>query len=101
MQSSNQFSYKKLNIEGRVQGVFYRRSTLKQASKLGLVGRVQNLPNGSVQVEVKGREEQVNKLVDWLIIGPPMASVKKVTEIELNQVEKDDLDKLTRFFIFY
>jgi len=62
-------------VSGRVQGVCYRAFTQEAAHGLGLVGWVRNLPDGSVQVEIEGPREKVEKLLDRLRIGPPRASV--------------------------
>jgi acylphosphatase len=65
-------------VKGRVQGVFFRGTTQREASKLGLTGYAKNLADGSVEVLVYGEESAVDALRDWLWLGPPAA---KVTEV--------------------
>jgi acylphosphatase len=72
-----------LTITGRVQGVGYRYFVLKRAIELGLNGFVQNLPNGSVYVEVEGFVEAVNLLIDSCRKGPAFA---KVRDVEINLI---------------
>ncbi len=67
-----------LKIEGRVQGVFYRHSTKTEARALGLSGWVRNMDDGSVEAEVEGPRDVVEKLIDWCRIGPPNARVDNV-----------------------
>ena len=62
-------------MTGRVQGVFYRASTVKEASRLGLTGWVRNEPDGSVVLEAQGAKEAVERLLDWARKGPPGARV--------------------------
>lgn len=62
-------------VEGRVQGVCYRASTREQALALGLTGWVRNLPNGQVEFEAQGPEEQLDQLVAWAKQGPNHAKV--------------------------
>ena len=68
---------KHLNIivKGKVQGVFYRKSTWKKATDLGIKGIVKNEPNGDVYIEAEGTEEQILNLVQWCYEGPPTANV--------------------------
>ena len=41
-------------VLGRVQGVYFRHSTRLEANRLALRGIARNLPDGSVEVLVKG-----------------------------------------------
>ena len=49
-------------ISGRVQGVFFRDSTKKEALKLGLNGSAVNLPDGTVKVCLNGESEDIDLL---------------------------------------
>ena len=51
---------------GRVQGVGFRYRAYYMAEKLGLTGFVSNLYNGTVEMEVQGTEDEINRLV-WAI----------------------------------
>jgi len=65
-------------IHGRVQGVFYRQSTLETARRLGVTGWVRNLPDGCVELVAEGPAEAVRDLVAWCQQGPPAADVTSV-----------------------
>lgn len=65
-------------IEGRVQGVWFRESTRREALALGITGYAQNLADGSVEVLACGRPAALDRLAEWLKRGPPMAQVTKV-----------------------
>ncbi len=67
-----------IRVLGKVQGVYYRQSTLKVASDLGLRGYTMNEPDGSVTIECEGPEEALDALVTWCRSGPPGARVDKV-----------------------
>ena len=67
-----------LIILGQVQGVFYRASTMEQAQRLGLVGWVMNLSDGSVEITVEGRRYAIEDLISWCRQGPPMSTVSDV-----------------------
>lgn len=73
----------RIHVIGRVQGVFFRRSTKDKADSLGLCGWVRNEPDGSVMIEVEGQESVVEKFVEWCKIGPPIAHVEAVNIKEL------------------
>ena len=68
----------RLRIEGRVQGVFFRTSTLEEATRLGLTGWVRNCPDGSVEVVAEGERKKIDDLVGWCHHGPPGAHVRDV-----------------------
>ncbi|MEP3386938.1 MAG: acylphosphatase [Reichenbachiella sp.] len=70
-------------VSGKVQGVFYRASTLEEANKLGLKGWVKNLPAGEVFIEVFGESGAVEKLIAWCKGGPPMSKVSNVSIKEI------------------
>lgn len=67
-----------ITVKGKVQGVSYRFSAHAKALKLSLTGLVKNLANGDVYIEAEGTEENINKLIEWCYIGPPLAKVKEV-----------------------
>jgi acylphosphatase len=67
-----------LVVSGRVQGVFYRASAQQEAMRLGLVGEVRNLPDGSVEVIAEGPKERIEELIAWCRQGPPAAEVEHV-----------------------
>ena len=65
-------------VYGYVQGVFFRAYTSRRAKELNLTGYVCNLPGGGVEVQAEGERKQLEKLVDYLKVGPPAAKVEKV-----------------------
>jgi len=69
-------------IEGRVQGVFYRASTMEEAQRLGLAGWVRNLPDGRVELVAQGPEDRIDELLKWCRKGPPGARVDRIQVIE-------------------
>jgi acylphosphatase len=73
---------RRVAVRGRVQGVWFRASTAERAAALGLVGRAENRPDGSVLVHAAGSPAALDRLVEWLHQGPPMARVAAV-EVEV------------------
>ena len=65
-------------VYGYVQGVFFRAFVSRQAVELGLTGYVRNLPGGTVEVNAEGERKQLERLIDYLKVGPPAAEVEKV-----------------------
>jgi acylphosphatase len=70
----------RLRLRGRVQGVGFRYFTRSVARELGLVGRVRNLPDGHVEIDVAGEAEKVEEFKAWMRQGPPGAAVVGVHE---------------------
>jgi len=69
-----------ITITGRVQGVWFRDSTRREAERLGISGYAKNLANGDVEVLASGPDAAVDELVLWLRDGPPLAKVSKLEE---------------------
>ena len=63
-------------VSGRVQGVFYRSNTRREALNLGLIGWVRNLPDSRVEAVVEGEEDKVERLIRWCREGPAFAIVR-------------------------
>lgn len=78
-----------IQVFGKVQGVWFRASTKKEADKLGLKGTVNNVDDGSVLIKVSGDQESINKLKKWCKKGPQFASV---TEVKSQIIEKKEYD---------
>ena len=72
----------RLIIEGRVQGVWFRDSTRREAVGLGVTGWVRNRPDGTVEVLAEGQEGDVKKLTAWCRQGPSYAVVTRIHESE-------------------
>lgn len=75
-------------VSGRVQGVWYRAHTRAKAVELGVAGFVRNLPDGLVEIVAQGDAAQVDALMDWARIGPPMAEVTEVRVREMAEKEE-------------
>lgn len=65
-------------VSGRVQGVFYRASTVEQARRLGLGGWVRNRSDGKVELLACGEQAALQALEAWLWQGPAQAQVQSV-----------------------
>jgi acylphosphatase len=65
-------------VEGRVQGVWYRASAEREAVRLDLAGVARNLNDGRVEMIVEGPLDAVEAFVAWARIGPPRAHVTGV-----------------------
>ena len=69
---------RKFTVHGRVQGVWFRDSTRREAERLGISGYAINLPDGSVEVLACGENEALTEIEAWLRHGPPLASVTRL-----------------------
>lgn len=78
-----------IQVSGKVQGVFFRQSTMDKASELGLKGFVKNLEDGSVFIEASGSEKAVEELLQWCQTGPENAEVEDVKLKNLQSASED------------
>ena len=76
-----------VNIIGKVQGVFFRASTQREAERLGIVGCARNCEDGSVQVLATGKEAAIQQLLAWLAHGPRLA---RVDDLQWESVKRLD-----------
>ena len=80
-------------VHGRVQGVFFRDSTRRLALELGVNGWARNTFEGTVEAVFEGRQEAVEKVVEFVRHGPRGARVERV------DVFDEDEEGLTGFSI--
>lgn len=67
-----------LTVDGRVQGVLFRRSAQIQALAIGLTGLARNEGDGSVTIVAEGEREALQRLLAWCREGSPFANVTSV-----------------------
>jgi len=79
----------KIEVKGRVQGVWFRKYTYQKALDLGLKGFVRNEQDNSVYVEVIGDLPRLDKFVKWLYQGSPLSKVNSV-DYKLGLIKKYD-----------
>ena len=73
---------RRLIVQGRVQGVWFRGSTERQARALGVAGWVRNRPDGSVEAVFEGSPGAVARAVAYCHHGPPGARVDRVDAVD-------------------
>lgn len=69
-------------VSGIVQGVGFRWFCQHAANSKKLGGWVRNLPDGSVELEVEGPEDEVNRFLDEIHSGPLGSRVDEVRVID-------------------
>ena len=89
-------------VSGKVQGVYYRNSTVRKAKRLGLVGWVRNLADTRVEFVAQGSKAKLEELLVWAKKGPdgaievgitdPLVQRRRVSDIKVAWASaKDDL----------
>jgi acylphosphatase len=78
---------------GRVQGVFFRDSTRREAERRGVSGWARNTPEGTVEAAFEGDDEAVEAMVEFVRGGPGHADVSQV------EVHKEAAEGLSGFDI--
>jgi acylphosphatase len=65
-------------VHGRVQGVFFRDTTRRQADARDVAGWVRNRPDGTVEAVFEGDLDAVEAMVAFCREGPRGARVERV-----------------------
>ena len=65
-------------VRGKVQGVGFRYSTVREAQRLGIKGWVRNASDGNVEVWAEGSQGQLDLFLKWLSRGPEYSRVDSV-----------------------
>jgi acylphosphatase len=77
---------KRVVVSGRVQGVFFRDSTRREAQRRGVAGWVRNCGDGAVEAVFEGPPDAVAALVDFTRAGPGHAQVHEL-DVESEEPE--------------
>ena len=70
----------RVQIYGKVQGVWYRAWTVREAEARQLRGWVRNRSDGSVEALFAGDATAVRAMVEACRTGPPAAQVERIEE---------------------
>jgi acylphosphatase len=74
---------------GRVQGVFFRDSTRREAESAGVAGWVTNRSDGAVEAVFEGDDAAVERMVAFVSRGPGHAEVE---DLEVHDEPPEGLD---------
>lgn len=76
-------------LTGRVQGVGLRFFTMENANKLGLTGWVKNMADGTVHLEVQGKDSVITEFVNIIKKGNFIINVETFDAEEIPVVEEE------------
>ena len=77
----------KIEVTGRVQGVWFRKSTKEKADALGIYGFVENCTDGSVYIEAEGNPDTLEAFILWCQQGSELANVKDVIVLKYKELK--------------
>jgi acylphosphatase len=78
---------RRVEVTGRVHGVFFRESCRREAARHGVSGWVVNRADGAVEAVFEGEPEAVEAMVAWARRGPVHAEVAGVVVHDDEPVE--------------
>lgn len=78
-------------FSGRVQKVGFRIEVAALAERLGLTGKIKNLPDGSVDLEIQGEKNKIDFLVKF------MNSLIRIKITDTKAEEMDVIENETEF----
>ena len=79
---------RRVTAHGRVQGVFFRDATRKEAERRGVAGWVRNNRDGTVEAVFEGEPEMVEAMV-WFVRNDPGSA--DVDRVDVDEEEPEDL----------
>lgn len=82
----------KIKVKGRVQAVFYRDGVKKIADQNNIIGKVENLEDGTVEIIATGKSEDLKILLDWCYSGSIFTKVESLSYEFLKEEEIVELD---------
>jgi acylphosphatase len=84
---------KRVVVSGLVQGVFFRDTCRREATRHGVAGWVRNRRDGTVEAVFEGEPAAVQRMVGWARRGPSRAIVADL------KVRTEEPEGLTTFTI--
>lgn len=75
-----------VKITGKVQGIGFRWCSYEKFVELGLVGKAENVRDGSVEIDVTGEEMALEQFIEWARKGPEGARVENVETSEVSEL---------------
>ncbi len=82
-----------MRAHGRVQGVFFRDSVRREATRRGVAGWARNCTDGTAEAVFEGSPDAVAAMVDFVRAGPGHAEVARVEE------SSEDVEGLSGFSV--
>jgi acylphosphatase len=79
---------RRIVVDGRVQGVFFRDSARERATAHNVAGWVRNRSDGAVEAVLEGEPDAVERVIRFFRTGPPQADVQTV---EISEEEPEGL----------
>ncbi|MSP27268.1 MAG: acylphosphatase [Methylococcales bacterium] len=77
----------KIVVSGRVQGVYFRYFTQKEAEKSGVRGSVKNLDDGRVEIIAEADSATLDAFIRWCHKG---AITARVDSVEISELERNE-----------
>jgi acylphosphatase len=74
-------------VYGNVQGVIFRTFAQDYARSLGITGYAKNMDDGTVEVVGQGTQENIEKFLSAISVGPEEAAVDSIN-IQKGPVEE-------------
>jgi acylphosphatase len=81
---------RKIKVRGIVQGVFFRETVRRIASRYDICGFVRNVGSDAVEIEAEGEPETLDAFIaDVLAHPPPAASIEDVQSTAIRTVGEE------------